>query len=65
MSGESGRIPPPACGPGQRARQGYLSRVGDALGTTAYRTIFGLAPGQPIVLVDPQVAALVDASAAL
>ena len=43
----------------------YLSRVGDALGTTGYRTLFGLAPGQPIVLVDPEIAALAEVSAAL
>jgi hypothetical protein len=36
---------------------GYLARAAEALGPNGYRTLFGIAPGQPIVLVDPEIAA--------
>jgi hypothetical protein len=36
---------------------GYLARAAEALGPSGYRTLFGIAPGQPIGIVDPEIAA--------
>ena len=38
-----------------------LARVAEGLGPSDYRTLFALAPGQPIVLVDPDIAARAEA----
>lgn len=43
----------------------YLGRAADALGPGAYRTLFGMAPGERIILVDPAVAAFAEARPAL